>query len=161
MAEAVGSISSGNSWIISFGPFRVNRALRLLERDGQPVRIGSRAFDILVHLLEHHGQVVSHQALLEAAWPKIIVEEGSLRFQLTSLRKALGNGQPDHSYITNVLGRDIVLPRQFQRLARPRSLDNRPLSLSVALTRYLDPPSSLVAREIFGIFQILLCRSVW
>jgi DNA-binding winged helix-turn-helix (wHTH) protein len=89
------------SW--AFGPFRVTRARRLVERNDEVVRIGSRAFDILVYLLEHAGQVVSHRALLEAAWPGTYVEEGNLRFQMAVLRKALGNGEA--SYIINVPGR--------------------------------------------------------
>ena len=91
------------SWVISFGPFRVTRARRLVERNGEVVRIGSRAFDVLVHLLEHAGQVVSHRALLEAVWPGTYVGEGNLRFQMAVLRKALGSGEA--TYIINVPGR--------------------------------------------------------
>ena len=91
------------SRVISFGPFRVTRARRLVERNGEAVRLGSRAFDVLVYLLEHAGQVVSHRALLEAVWPGIYVEEGNLRFQMAALRRALGDGEA--SYIINVPGR--------------------------------------------------------
>jgi DNA-binding winged helix-turn-helix (wHTH) protein len=91
------------SWVISFGPFRVTRARRLVERTGEVVRLGSRAFDVLVYLLEHAGQVVSHRALLEAVWPGAYVEEGNLRFQMAVLRKALGHGVA--TYIINVPGR--------------------------------------------------------
>jgi DNA-binding winged helix-turn-helix (wHTH) protein len=94
---------SMNNWVISFGPFRVSKSRRLLERNGEPVQIGSRAFDILTHLLEHPGRVVSHRALLDAAWPGATVEDGNLRFQMTALRKALGNGET--KYIVNVPGR--------------------------------------------------------
>jgi DNA-binding winged helix-turn-helix (wHTH) protein len=88
--------------VISFGPFRVIRARRILERNGAPVQIGSRAFDILVHLLEHPGEVVSRRALLGAAWPDTNIEEGNLRFQMMMLRRALGSGK---TFIVNVPGR--------------------------------------------------------
>jgi DNA-binding winged helix-turn-helix (wHTH) protein len=91
------------SWVISFGPFRVTRARRLVERNDEAIRLGSRAFDVLVYLLEHAGQVVSHRALLEAVWPGTYVAEGNLRFQMAVLRKALGSGEA--SYIINVPGR--------------------------------------------------------
>ena len=91
------------NWVISFGPFRVIRARRLVERDGEAIRLGSRAFDVLVHLLERAGHVVSHRALLDAVWPGTYVEEGNLRFQMATLRKALGNGEAN--YIINVPGR--------------------------------------------------------
>jgi DNA-binding winged helix-turn-helix (wHTH) protein len=93
----------GTSGVISFGPFHVNRARRLVERNGEVIRLGSRAFDVLVCLLEHAGQVVSNRALLEAVWPGTHVEEGNLRFQMAALRKALGNGEAN--YIINVPGR--------------------------------------------------------
>jgi predicted ATPase/DNA-binding winged helix-turn-helix (wHTH) protein len=98
--------------VISFGPFRVIRARRIVERDGEAVHIGSRAFDVLVYLLEHAGQVVSHRALLEAVWPGTYVEEGSLRFQVATLRKALG----DVSYIINVPGRGYCFAAPISRL---------------------------------------------
>jgi predicted ATPase len=74
-----------------------------MERNGEAVRLGSRAFDVLVYLMEHAGQVVSHRALLEAVWPGTCVEEGNLRFQMAVLRKALGRGEA--TYIINVPGR--------------------------------------------------------
>jgi predicted ATPase/DNA-binding winged helix-turn-helix (wHTH) protein len=89
--------------VISFGPFRVSKARRKLERNGEPLQIGSRAFDILTRLLEHPGQIVSHRDLLEAAWPGTNVEDGSLRFQMTALRKVLGDGET--KYIVSVSGR--------------------------------------------------------
>ncbi|HET7085421.1 MAG TPA: winged helix-turn-helix domain-containing protein [Rhizomicrobium sp.] len=91
------------SWVISFGSFRVTRARRLVEQDGEAIRLGDRAFDVLAYLLEHAGQVVSHRALLEAVWPGTYVGGGSLRFQMTALRKALGN--EGAGYIVNVCGR--------------------------------------------------------
>ena len=91
------------SCIFSFGPFRIARAQRRVERGGEAIRLRGRAFDVLVCLLEHAGQVVSHQVLLEAVWPGIHVGQGNLRFQMAVLRKALGNEQAD--CITNVRGR--------------------------------------------------------
>src|SRR5882757_5951154 len=91
------------SWVISFGPFRVTKATRTIERDGEPIHVGGRAFDVLVYLLEHAGQVISHRALLDAVWSGANVEEGNLRFQVTALRRALGND--DGKYIINVPGR--------------------------------------------------------
>lgn len=102
-----------NSWVISFGSFRVTPARRLVEQNGEVVRLGGRAFDVLVYLLEHAGQVVSHRTLLEAVWPGTYVEEGNLRFQMAVLRKALGNGEA--SYIINVPGRGYCFTAQFSK----------------------------------------------
>jgi len=114
------------NWIISFGPFRVTRARRLMERNGEVVRLGSRAFDVLAYLLEHAGQVVSHRALLEAVWPGTYVGEGNLRFQMATLRKVLGKG--DASYIINVPGRGYCftapISKQDEIKYSPRLLNN-------------------------------------
>jgi DNA-binding winged helix-turn-helix (wHTH) protein len=101
-ASEIMDVGSKKHWVISFGPFLAIRAYRILERDGAPVQIGSRAFDILVHLLEHPGEVVGRHALLGAAWPDTNIEEGNLRFQMMMLRRALGSGK---TYIVNVPGR--------------------------------------------------------
>ena len=102
-----------NYWVISFGPFRVTPARRLVERNGEPLRLGSRAFDVLVYLLEHAGQVISHRDLLDAVWPGTYVEEGNLRFQMATLRKALGEGEA--SYIINVPGRGYCFTAPISR----------------------------------------------
>src|SRR5215469_10758559 len=112
------------NWVISFGPIRVNRARRLVERNGEPLHLGSRAFDILVHLIEHAGQVVSHRELMAAAWPASHVEENNLRLQLTNLRKAL-----DHdgkAYIVNVPGRGYCFTAQTIAEEREEKTPRRP-----------------------------------
>jgi DNA-binding winged helix-turn-helix (wHTH) protein len=123
---AAADVGVGTSGITSFGPYHVNRARRLVERNGEVVRLGSRAFDVLVCLLEHAGQVVNHRALLEAVWPGTHVEKGNLRFQMAVLRKALGNGEAN--YIINVPGRGYCftapLSKQNEvKYSPPRSTD--------------------------------------
>lgn len=90
---------------LSFGPFQLFPAERRLERDGAPVRLGGRALDLLVALAEAAGEVVSKKTLLARVWPDTIVEEGSLRFHLVALRKALTDGGSGSTYITNIAGR--------------------------------------------------------
>lgn len=90
---------------ISFGTFEFYPARRLLLDAGKPVRIGGRASDILWALVEKQGQVVSKQELLEQAWPNTFVEEGNLRVHVGALRRALGDGQGDRRFISNIAGR--------------------------------------------------------
>src|ERR1700719_2817391 len=79
-----------NGHAISFGPFRLLAAQRfLLERD-KPVRLGSRAFDILAALVERAGEVVGKEQLIARAWPATYVEEANLKIQVSALRRALG-----------------------------------------------------------------------
>ena len=88
-----------------FGPFRLFPSERRLVMEGQLVGLGSRALDLLILLVEHAGSVVTKQELIAKAWPGLTVEESSLRVQVASLRKALGNGRGANSYVVNSAGR--------------------------------------------------------
>ena len=80
---------------ISFGPYRLHAAQRLLLEGDKPVRLGSRAFDILATLVQHAGEVVGKEALISRAWPQTFVEEANLKIQVSALRRALGDGHGD------------------------------------------------------------------
>jgi predicted ATPase/DNA-binding winged helix-turn-helix (wHTH) protein len=91
--------------VISFGPFSLFVAERLLKKADKPIPLGGRALDILIALLERPGEVVTHKELISTAWPGVTVEEANLRFQMAALRKALGDGQDGARYVSNVAGR--------------------------------------------------------
>jgi len=101
MATAIKRTDSG----LSFGPFKLLVNERLLTNDGVPVELGARALDILVVLTSNPNEIVSKKDLLARVWPDVIVEEGSLRFHMNGLRKALGDGKGDARYITTLPGR--------------------------------------------------------
>jgi predicted ATPase/DNA-binding winged helix-turn-helix (wHTH) protein len=91
--------------IASFGPFRLHATERLLEKNGTALKIGSRALDILITLLEHAPEVVSKRDLMRRVWGQLVVDEVSLRFHVAALRKRLGDGDSSVSYIANIPGR--------------------------------------------------------
>jgi predicted ATPase/DNA-binding winged helix-turn-helix (wHTH) protein len=99
------SASSPRGGVASFGPFRLYVTERLLERNGVPVKIGSRAVDILITLLEQAPEVVSQHDLNRRAWGRLIVDECSIRAQIARLRKRLNDGDSPVSYIANIPGR--------------------------------------------------------
>jgi predicted ATPase/DNA-binding winged helix-turn-helix (wHTH) protein len=101
--------------IISFGPFRLFATQRLLERDGVPLNLGSRALDLLITLVERAPEVVSKRELMAQVWPDLVVDEGSLRFHIASLRKALGDGQSGARYVRNVVGRGYCFAASASR----------------------------------------------
>ena len=90
---------------MSFGPFNLLVGERLLTKEGAPIELGARALDILVALTATPNAVVSKKDLMAQVWPDVTVEEGSLRFHMISLRKALGDGQDGARYITTLPGR--------------------------------------------------------
>ncbi|MBL8187496.1 MAG: winged helix-turn-helix domain-containing protein [Acidobacteria bacterium] len=85
-----------------FGPFRLTPADRLLLRDGQPVPLAPKLFDILVVLVERRGHLLSKDELMRAVWPDAFVEEGNLTRNVSTLRKALGEGENEQHYIETV-----------------------------------------------------------
>jgi predicted ATPase len=89
----------------AFGSFRLFPAQQLLLEGDSPVRLGGRARDLLIALVERAGQVITKEALSARLWPNIVVEEGTLRVHVAALRKALRDGQEGRRYITNVAGR--------------------------------------------------------
>ena len=102
--------------IIGFGPFRLNPAERSLTRDGVRVDLGGRAFDLLVALASRPNALVSKTDLLREVWSGLTVEESSLRFHITNLRKALGDGR-EGRYIVNSSGRGYVFVAEVSRLS--------------------------------------------
>src|SRR5215510_6895906 len=77
--------------IYVFHPFRLLPAQRQLLRAEVPVKLGGRAFDLLVALVERRDRVVSKYDLIDICWPRVVVEEGNLQVQINTLRKLLGH----------------------------------------------------------------------
>ncbi len=106
---------------VHFGPYRVHPRQRLVLEAGQPLRLGRRALDILLILLEQAGNVVSKQALIARVWPHSVVEDGNLRVHMAALRKALGDGQAGQRYIVTVAqrGYSFVAPLSIEPMTFP------------------------------------------
>ncbi|HWP43583.1 MAG TPA: winged helix-turn-helix domain-containing protein [Blastocatellia bacterium] len=88
--------------IYEFGPFRLIPQESQLLRDGQPVALTPKAFNLLVVLIEQSGHLVEKDELLRRVWPDSFVEEANLSVKMTELRRALGKGPNDHLYIETV-----------------------------------------------------------
>jgi predicted ATPase/DNA-binding winged helix-turn-helix (wHTH) protein len=90
---------------LSFGPFRLSPTRRVLSRDGKPVRLGSRALDLLIALVENGKELISKDELLKRVWPDTFIEEANLRVHVAALRKLLGDEGTGDQYINTVAGR--------------------------------------------------------
>ncbi|MFT7773623.1 ATP-binding protein [Roseateles sp.] len=90
---------------VAFGPFVLNSVRRSLTEDGHQVRLGARAMDLLVALVQGAGRVVTRAELCAFAWPTGEVASATLNVHIGSLRQALRDGQDGLRYIVNVSGR--------------------------------------------------------
>jgi len=106
---------------IAFGPFDLLPTRRLLLKAGQPVRLGSRALDILIALVERPGELVSKGDLMARVWPHTFVEESNLKVQVAALRRALGDTRGSNRYLATIPGRGyrFVAPVTLSKAPRP------------------------------------------
>ncbi|MET4346495.1 winged helix-turn-helix domain-containing protein [Bradyrhizobium sp. RT9a] len=121
---------------LRFGPFELNVAERSLKKATQVIPLGGRGYDILIALLERAGEVVAKAELIAKAWPDVTVEEGSLRVHLSTLRKALGDGQFGNKYIASIQGHGYsfiapvtLLPADSDKSSASAGLSNLPPAL--------------------------------
>ncbi len=107
-----------------FDTYELRPADRLLLRDGVPVPLGARAFDLLLCLLEQHPAVLSKEDALSRVWPGLVVEENNLSVQISTLRKQLGS-----EAISTVAGRGYRFSLELQTsadVATPPVAQGRP-----------------------------------
>jgi len=120
--------------MLEFGRFQVLLRGRKLLAEAVPIELGTRAFDLLLVLLEADGALVTKDELLSRVWPGIVVSEDNLKVQISALRKALGESR---DFIRTEFGRGYRFTaairsttsraasgpstRQRHRLRRPRS----------------------------------------
>lgn len=75
----------------AFGPFVLSHRRGRLFRDGEPVPLKPKVHALLVELVAQRDRVLSRDALMEALWPRQVVEESSLTQAIYELRRALGD----------------------------------------------------------------------
>ena len=99
------TMTSVNPRKIEFGPFSFDTGVCQLCRDGEPVALPPKAFDMLRALIEADGRLVSKEDLMKILWPDTFVTESNLTQTVFVLRKALGETAGAPRYIATVAGR--------------------------------------------------------
>jgi DNA-binding winged helix-turn-helix (wHTH) protein len=133
---------------LAFGRFQVLPGRRELLADGRPVKLGGRAFDVLMALIEARGAVVRKDALMARVWPGRIIEENSLAAQIATLRAAFG---AERALIRTVSGRGYQLTGEIRVVpGRPGeavgAVAAQPASV-LPPTNVPEPVSELIGRE--------------
>ena len=114
-----GRTSPSSAAAIWFGAFCLLPRQRLLLEADQPVPLGSRALDILIALIERHGELVTRRELILRVWPGITVVEANLTVHIAALRRALRDGQAGNRYL-------VTTPGQGYRFVAPISTSEDP-----------------------------------
>lgn len=128
---------TGATSALVFGRFTVLSQRRELLIDGVPAEIGSRAFDILLALIEVRGEILGKDDLIRLAWPGRIVEDNNLQVQIAALRRILAD---DRELIRTVPGRGYQFTGEVRTVAPP----TEPTALATNLSA---PVTELIGRE--------------
>jgi DNA-binding winged helix-turn-helix (wHTH) protein len=132
--------------MLEFGRFRVLLRRRQLVADGMPIALGTRAFALLLVLLDADGSLVTKEELMSRVWPGIVVAEENLKVQISALRKALGE---DRDLIRTEFGRGY----RFTAAVRSTLAGNacqRPTRRRRAPTQRVVPPMDCSAAFAHG-----------
>jgi len=103
--------------LVRFGRFELQPHRRELLADGVQVQLGSRAFDVLVALIEGRGELVTKDELLARVWSGMVVEDGNLQVQVSTLRKVFGE---DRDFIRTIPGRGYRFVADITTVAASR-----------------------------------------
>ena len=109
----------------AFDSFLVDAPKSMLLRNGQSVPLTPKAFKILLVLVRNPGRALKKEELMEQVWPDAFVDENNLPRNISSLRKALGEGPAEHKYI-------VILPGQGYACSRAENSKLYDTPLSVA-----------------------------
>jgi predicted ATPase/DNA-binding winged helix-turn-helix (wHTH) protein len=134
---------------IEFGRFRILPHRREVLADGRQLKLGGRAFDILMALIEASGAVVSKDALMSRVWPGRTVEESNLQAQISALRRTLG---ADRDLVRTIPGRGYQFTGAIRTVSA--SLDAQAPAGSAQptpsrpQTNLPEPVSELIGRDV-------------
>jgi DNA-binding winged helix-turn-helix (wHTH) protein/microcompartment protein CcmK/EutM len=101
---------------LQFGPVTLIPEERVLLKDGQPVSLTPKAFDLLTYLATHPGRLLTKDELIGAVWPDTVVEESNLAYNIFAIRKALGESSDGERYIETVPKRGYRFVASLVRL---------------------------------------------
>ena len=129
--------------LYEFGPFVLDAKEQVLLRDGSPVPLKPKVFDLLQVLVEESGHVLHKNELMRKVWPNAFVEESNLSVSIFALRKVLGEGPSEHSYIETV-------PRRGYRFIAEVTTTDADVSVTVKHERRMASAIAVLPFKMIG-----------
>jgi predicted ATPase/DNA-binding winged helix-turn-helix (wHTH) protein len=133
--------------VLSFGPFSLFAAERLLKRADEPIPLGGRVLDVLIALTERAGEVVPRKELISTVWPGVTVEDANLRAHIAALRKALGDGRDGARYVTNISGRGYCFVAPVMRSSARQTAPVTGITPAERVQKLPPRPARVVGRD--------------
>jgi DNA-binding winged helix-turn-helix (wHTH) protein/TolB-like protein len=139
-----------------FGGFRLEvTRRRLVGPDGTAMPLSARAYEVLVYLIEHRDRVVGKEELLQAVWPRTVVEDNNLNQAITAVRRALGDARDAPRFIVTVAGRGYQFVGDVAPLDEPevpsQATPEAPVAQNgavVGATVQTGPPAGVSRRSV-------------
>lgn len=151
----MGATPRGPAGTFDFGPFRLDAERRALYRAGDFVPITPKAADTLLLLVEEAGRVVSKAELLERVWPDVVVEEGNVTNNISTLRKVLN---PHFDGLQPIV---TVARRGYRFIAEVRRRDGPPLPVAPALAPPAAARRAAAGRALPAAAALLACATLF
>jgi len=134
--------------IYTFGEFQLDPQKRVLRRGEEPIALTPKAFEVLVLLIQHSGEIVRKDELMKVVWPDSFVEESNLTQTVFMVRKALGE-TPDQRYILTIQGRGYRFAAEVKDLSENGHAGTNP-SASLSADSSLSSGQALVSPSQTG-----------
>jgi len=126
-------VSTRQGQVYAFGPFLLDPVRRVLTCVEAPVALTGTVFDTLLYLVEHSARIVSKTELLDAIWPRKVVEEANVTQTIFTLRKALASAGATEPLI-------VTAPGQGYRFAAlVRTIDRSHVRLPLGVIGSVGP----------------------
>jgi eukaryotic-like serine/threonine-protein kinase len=138
--------------VYEFSGFRLNTAERVLESAGRPISVAPKALDVLIVLVENRGRIVEKESLMREVWPGVFVEENSLAFNISVLRKIFAESSGSPRYI------ETVPKRGYRFIAELAEVPERDLASRAATSG--EPMSGRFARKLIFASALFLLAAI-
>lgn len=160
----------------SFGDFELDSAKRKLLKNNEAIALNSKTFDLLLTLIENHGQVLSKDELLDKVWEGQFVEENNLTVHISALRKALGERKGENRFLVTIPGKgykfigelngqndEIVVERHSVEriIIEEEIISDPPNYQNVKLLPSTKKTSFKFLYAIFGIVLLAILTGIW
>lgn len=142
------SMTEYSTQFYAFDSFLVDAGKSVLLREGQSVPLTPKAFEILLVLVRNAGRVLKKEELLEEVWPDAFVDENNLPRNISSLRKALGEGPAEHKYIVTLPGQGYRFVATVKELEAQDATPVRLVPASVAPASPQPDPAPVVPQSV-------------
>ena len=142
-----------------FGEFLLDAKEKVLLRNGKPLQITPKAFQLLQILVKNHGHLVEREELLNTVWADSFVEEGNLTFTIRMIRKILGDSKQNPRFIETVPKRGYRFIAEIK--VSHQTLLNEPKTENVQVSASSQKPYFLIAIAIISLIGIFGVSFVW